>query len=170
MNIVTDTSQISQLASLWQQAPDITREEMTRSVTEADLLVQGELMQVLPKGAGGLHGAGLVGTLFTEERALATNVIGLTATKEPYAEYVETGTRPHMPPLQPIEDWVRSVLHLGGEEAKSAAYGIRWKQYHEGTKANRGWEKTYRKTLKAIYTKFDQAAQRITLRLAGGAR
>ncbi|WP_430391075.1 hypothetical protein [Dyella sp. 20L07] len=169
MNFTTDTSQVKQFAELWRRAPDITREELLRAVTESDLLLQGELMQALPKGAGGLHGAGLAGTLFTEENALADNVIGLVATKETYAEYVETGVRAHMPPLQPIEDWVQAVLHLSGEEAKGAAFAIRWKQFHHGIKANPVWQKIYTKVLPAVHAKFDQAAQRILGRLAGGA-
>lgn len=168
MNITLDSGSLLQLADLWRQAPEITRQELLRATTESDLLMQGELMQALPRGVGGRHGAGLVGTLFTEEHVLADNVIGLVASKEPYAEYLETGTKPHMPPLQPIVDWVQAVIGAKGEKAQEIAQAIRWKQYNQGTKAKPVWQATYKRVLQQVQANFDAAYARITSRLAGG--
>lgn len=47
-----------------------------------------------------------------------------------HARYVEEGTRPHWPPIQPLLKWARRVL--GDEEA---AYQVQWKIAQEGTPA-----------------------------------
>lgn len=45
-----------------------------------------------------------------------------------YAPYVEYGTAPHMPPIEPLKDWAR--LKLGDE---SAGYPVALKIAREGT-------------------------------------
>lgn len=55
----------------------------------------------------------------------------------PYAVFVEFGTSPHMPPLQPIEDWVRrkrSDLGVKDGEIKKVARAIQMKISKYGTK------------------------------------
>lgn len=172
MDIVVDTSQVMQLADLWRRAPDITRKEMLRAITECDLLIQGELMQRLPRGAGGVHGAGLAGSIFTEQHALADNVLGLVATKEPYAEYVEVGTKPHAVGPQAIRsltDWVEARLGLHDSEAEGMAHGIAWKLRRKGSEANPVWQRTYVRMLGEIQLKLQAAVQRIGAQLTGGA-
>ena len=61
-----------------------------------------------------------------------------------YAEFVQTGTRPHTPPFEPIAIWSRRKL---GDE--SAAWAVWHKIRQEGTDANpyvdRAMENTLRK-------------------------
>lgn len=40
-------------------------------------------------------------------------IVGMDA---PHAAFIEEGTRPHFPPLQPLKDWAR--LRFGGSEAE----------------------------------------------------
>lgn len=170
MDIVVDVGQVKQLGELWRQAPDITREEMLRAITECDLLTQGELMQKLPRGAGGLHGAGVASTIFTEEHPLADNVLGLVASNKPEAEYLETGTRPHAvgkAGIRSILDWVEAKIGLHDDEAEGMAYGIGWKIFHYGTRAQPVWQETYARLLPEYRAKFEAAVQRITERLTG---
>jgi len=47
-----------------------------------------------------------------------------------YGVYVEFGTRPHFPPLEPIKDWARRVI---GDEG--VAFPIARKISREGTEA-----------------------------------
>jgi hypothetical protein len=167
MDISVDTHAMTELADFWKRAPAIVRAEMKRAVTDIDLLIQGEIQQDLPRGAGGLHGAGLVGAVHTEEHVMADNVIGMVATSQPYAEYVETGTKPHAPPIQPLEDWVRAKLGLAGKEATSAAFAIRKTIADEGTQAQPVWQDTYKRVLPKIQIKLREALARIKYRLAG---
>lgn len=169
MDLVIDTSQVSQLAELWAKAPDITREEMLRAVTDADLMVQAKLMEDLPRGAGGRHGAGLAGSIHRDELALADRVIGMTATDKPYANYVEAGTSPHKPPIQPLEDWVHAVIGLSGDEAKGMAFAIRNTIAKKGTHKQPVWQDTYRELLPKIQGAVTAGMARVRARLDGAA-
>lgn len=169
MEITIDTSQMTRLVDLWNQSPQIAQEEALRTTTEVDLLLQGELMQKLPKGAGGLHGAGEVGSLFHEEQVLSDGVLGMVATPQPYAEYVETGTRAHKPPIQPLIDWVVAKLGYHDKEAKGVAFAIRNKIGTRGTDPQPVWQQTYNRMLPTIQQKLEAMLDRIAARLAGGA-
>lgn len=53
----------------------------------------------------------------------------------PYALYVEYGTDPHMPPVEPLIGWAHRVLGLSQKEAEAAAWRIARKIAREGTEA-----------------------------------
>lgn len=159
MNITADLRDFAELAALWQRAPEIVQPEMLATMRDADLLLQGELMRELPSGAAGA--AGLRGSVFTEEQLLGDTVLGLVATPQPYAAYVELGTKPHMPPIQPLMDWVRAKTGERGKEAKSAAYAIAFSIRERGTKPKPIWAKTYQRMQGEIRRKFDAAIARV---------
>lgn len=165
MDITVDTSQMMELADVWQRAPKLTRKEFKRAATEIDLLVQGELQQELPRGAGGLHGAGLAGSVARKEHVLSNRVVGMVFTSEPYATYVELGTRPHKPPIQPLKDWVEAVIGLRGEDAEEVAEAISWKIARHGTEGTHTWAKTYRRLVPAMQRKVGEALARIRHKL-----
>lgn len=152
MQIRIDTRDVTLLAVLWAQAPDIVGAEMLTAVREADLLIQGELQQKLPRGAGAIRGgAGLAGSIYVEETLAQTRAIGVVATALPYAVPVEVGTRPHFPPLQPIEDWVAAKLGIDNDaERRSVAFLIARKISREGTKADGTWQRVAEQTDAAV--------------------
>lgn len=166
MNITADLRDFAELAALWQRAPDIGRIEMLATMRDADALIQGEVMRELPAGAG--DAAGLRGSVFREEQVLADTVLGLVATDRPYGPFVELGTQPHMPPIQPLIDWVRAKTGERGEEAKSAAYAIAHSIRVRGTKPKPVWRETYVRLQGEIRRKIDAGVARIVRRLAGG--
>lgn len=182
MELTIDASQFLRAADVWKQAPDLLRSELLRAVTQADVLVQGELMQQLPAGAGGRHGAGLIESVHHSEQAMADGVIGMVATDKAYAEYVEVGTQPHTPPLLPLIDWVNAVIgpvEVGtskktgritatGPEA-SAVFGIRAKIARKGTRSQPVWQTTYNRQLPQIQQLLEDAVQRVRDRMVGGA-
>lgn len=165
MEITVDTSQVKGLADLWQQSPEIAQEEMLRTATEIDVLIQGELMQKLPRGAGGLHGAGLAASPFHEEQALADGVLGMVSTSRPYAEYVEVGTKAHKPPVQPLIDWVEAKLGYHDKHAKGVAFAIRNTIAKRGTHPQPVWQQTYQQLLPTIQQKLQAGLDRIAARL-----
>jgi hypothetical protein len=170
MRMEANAADFAQLAELWERAPTICREEMLRAMTDSTVLLQGEIQQGLPRGAGGA--AGLAGSIQREEEVLADNVIGLVSSALPYAAYVETGTRPHaVGPIgiQALADWVEAKLGIGGEEGTGIAHAIAWKIRHHGTKANPVWQQTYERLQDTLRKKFNDAVTRILGRLAGGA-
>jgi len=60
-------------------------------------------------------------------------VIGLLGSLVPYAEPVEYGSRPHWPPLAPLELWVRRKLGVPAAQVKSVAYLVARKISRVGT-------------------------------------
>ena len=54
-----------------------------------------------------------------------------------YGGYVETGTRPHMPPVNAIRDWLsdKRSMRVRGDERDRAAWAIAMKIKRQGTKA-----------------------------------
>ena len=166
MNIAIDASDFAQLADFFRRAPEITQRELLTVMTDADVLLQGELMQQLPAGAAGA--AGLRGSISHEEHALGDNVLGLVASSKDYAWYVEGGTKPHRPPIQPLMDWVEAKLGLREEEAKGVAFAISRTIAKRGTKANPVWSRVWQAQQATIRAKFVAALERITVRLAAG--
>lgn len=162
---------IEGIKALWKHAPEIVGDELYRMVVEADLYVQGELQQQLPRGAGGMSGgAGLVGSVTTEEQRLDANVIGMVGSALPYAEYVEIGTRPHFPPLQPIEDWVQAKLGITDErERHNVAFLIARKISVKGTKPDGTWERVADAAQPEIARRTAEAVDRILDRLGAPA-
>lgn len=167
MRLTIDASQIKGLKALWSLAPEIVGDEMYRVVVEADQFLKGEVQQGLPRGAGAIAGgAGLAGSIFTEEQRLADSVIGAVASPLLYAEYVELGTRPHMPPIQPLEDWVEAKLNITDpREKRSVAFLIARKISRVGTKPNGTWQRVFDANQSNIEVRFAQGVDRILDRL-----
>lgn len=51
----------------------------------------------------------------------------------PYAIFVEYGTSPHMPPIEPLIRWVKLKFGVSDEEARRIAWSIANKIKEEGT-------------------------------------
>lgn len=170
MELRLDATQLVGLVELWQRAPDLMREELLPAVVESDLLLRGELQRELPKAVGGLQGAGLVGSIFTEENVLVDNVIGMVASPMPYAQYVELGTGPRdlPPPFQPIYDWVRAKLGLDDEEAQSATYAIRRTIQKRGTRPQPVWARVLESKTMEVLVKIARGVERVLDRLGPG--
>ena len=171
MRLTIDATEIKGLQALWALAPQIVGDEMYAVVVEAVLYLKGELQQQLPRGAGGIGGgAGLVGSIFTEEQRLSNQVIGAVASPLPYAEYVELGTRPHMPPLQPLEDWVEAKLGITSEsERRSVAFLIARKISRVGTKPDGTWQRVFDASQVGIEARFARGVDRVLDRLGAPA-
>ncbi|MCH2092724.1 MAG: hypothetical protein MK141_14265 [Pseudoxanthomonas sp.] len=171
MEIRLDVREVEALRVLWQRAPQIVGEELYRAAVESDLYFKGELQQQLPRGAGGLSGgAGLVGSIFTEEQLLADNVIGITASALPHAEYVEVGTRPHFPPLQPLEDWVQAKLGITEDsERRSVAFLIARKISRVGTKGDGTWARVAEAGEPEVMRRYAEGVDRVLDRLGAPA-
>jgi len=158
------------VAELWERAPDMVRQEFLVAMTDSNLLLQGELQQQLPRGAGG--SGGLAGSVQREEQPLSDTVLGMVYSNLPHAVYVETGTQPHaVGPLgiQALTDWVEAKFGTGGEEATRIAHAIAWKIRRQGTRANPVWQRTFDRMQAALRSRFDSAVRRVVSRLAGGA-
>lgn len=133
-------SNLDDLAQLWATAPELMRQEHLKATTEAGLFLEAELKENSPRGATGFY---------TQAHAFAVPVVqdddvqGVVGNPLNYAVAVELGTKPHMPPVAPLVDWVEQVLQLDGAEAQSVAWAIAMKIKKQGTEGQFVYKRTF---------------------------
>lgn len=90
-------------------------EESQKNIDEMDIVASGHLKR-----------SGFVGKL--------SDGVWIVKYYMPYAKFIEYGTEPHMPPVEPLVDWANIKLGLPIEEAKKVAWAIAMKIAKEGVK------------------------------------
>ena len=70
-------------------------------------------------------------------------MIGIFGNPLEHGEPVESGSKPHFPPVGPIKFWVEKQLGLSGDEAESVAYAIAVTISRRGTKGAKMVEKGF---------------------------
>lgn len=163
MQIQFETSQLEQLAVLMQAAPGITRDEIHRFVTAITQHLQGEVQGRTPTNYGTLR-ASIFGNV---EVLPGVGVEGVVSTSLGYAEAVELGTRPHMPPVEPLVAWAAKKLGVRGKEARSAAWRIARKIARVGTEGHFMFRDAFNDNEEQIVAGLDHALDRITARIVG---
>jgi len=105
------------------KAPEIIQKDLAAAMEKAlDLLIRG-VKKRTPRGVSGP--AGLAASIQKETVGRGTPLMkGIVGTACKYGEPVESGTKPHFPPVDPIRYWVERKLHITGKEALSVAYAI----------------------------------------------
>jgi hypothetical protein len=154
---------LDRLAALWAKAPETGERHLRQAMEEAELLLQREVVDATPTGAHQLLRKSIVAE---PVQRLADGLLGVVDVADragkygsvlDYAVSVELGTKPHMPPLEPLVDWVKAKLGQKGEEARGTAEAIRWKIFHEGTEGAHMFEHTQKKQQGAVQAIFDRA-------------
>ena len=148
------------VADMLQAAPQIAREELLAAMTESDLFLQGEVVERTPTAHGTLRSS-----VFTEERVNGDSVLGVVGSPLSYATYVELGTRPHFPPIEPLIDWVKTKLGVVDKEARGVAFLIARAIAARGTLAVGMFNRAFAYARPQIDRRFDQAFERITQRM-----
>lgn len=116
--------------SAFARAPEILREELVQAATIGSLLLEREVRERTPtSGAGTLRDS--IGAL--PVTIAGPRVSSGVGTALAYAAPVETGSRPHMPPVEPIAEWVRRKLGKKPKEARGIAFAIARKIARDGT-------------------------------------
>lgn len=153
-----------ELVDLWSQAPELVRAEMTKAAWTSSLRVEKEVRERTPKGVNGFLAMSIAAL---EPVVIPGGVMGLVGTSLNYAEPVELGTKPHMPPIQPLIEWVEVVLGLEGEAAEQAAQSIAWKIAKKGTEGAFMFRDGFAASEDYIKRKFRQSLANIRNSLAG---
>lgn len=124
------------------RAPKLFDEELNAFIYEADLLLEREVKELTPVGIGA--GGGLRGSIAGQEpKRLADRIIGEVSTTLSHAIPVELGTKPHMPPVQPLVDWAAQKFGLPEDEAKRVGFLVARKIATKGTKGHFMFEKAF---------------------------
>ena len=79
-----------------------------------------------------------------------------------YGAYVETGTRPHMPPVNAIKDWIAVKFRgaVQGDEHERMAWAVAHKIRRHGTEAQPYMSKVFRNHEPHIAKRLAQALTR----------
>lgn len=118
VKLKADLSDLERLAAKY---PDAARGARITKVTEALNLLEREVVKRTPYGAGPIH---LRDTIHGRVSISGSKVAGILGTSLEYGEPVELGTRPHFPPIGPLQFWVEKKLGYTGREAASVAFLI----------------------------------------------
>lgn len=136
INIKADLANVEMLS---RQYPEASRAARYARITEALLFLEGAVKQATPVGAGPIH---LRDTIFHRVQ-MGEPVQGLLGTPAQHGLPVELGTKPHFPPVAPIQHWVERKLGYSGTEAASVAFLIARAISRRGTKAAKMFTGTF---------------------------
>ena len=161
-----DLQGAAELERAWRQAPAMVIDELKAATWEAELLVQREVQERTPTGVGA--GGGLKGSIHAQNPIIVSaGVLGVVGTSLSYAVPVELGTRPHMPPIQPLRDWVEHKLGIPEERSYGVARAIAFKIKHHGTEGAHMFREGFKASHRQVVQIFERARGRIVERLAG---
>ena len=169
MPVKIELAGFAELNAAWAKAPDIVREEMTAAMWESEFLIEREVKEKTPVGVGG--GGGLRGSIAAQSPEVSSDIVlGVVGTSMAHAIPVEIGTKPHFPPIQPLEDWVIAKLGVPEKEAHGVAFLVARKIAARGTLAIGMFHRTFSANQAKVEQIFSGARQRIAERLtASGA-
>jgi hypothetical protein len=156
------------LKQAWETAPALVERVLTARLTQAQMLLYREVVERTPVGIGG--GGGLRGSIQAPAPARAAGrLTASVGTALSYAAAVESGSKPHMPPIAPLEAWVRQKLGVKDDEVEGVAQRIAWKIKHRGTKGAFMFQNALAANQAQIERILAGAAQDVAKALAGGA-
>lgn len=122
---------LSDLKRLTKRYPEVSMDVRVSKLTEALALLERAVKLKTPEGAGPIH---LRDSIHPKVSMSGRSVKGLLGTPLAHGEPAELGTKPHFPPIGPIQHWVEKKLGISGKESKSVAFAIAITIARRGTK------------------------------------
>lgn len=145
----------------FEKAPVYTREALLAAMTDATQLLEREVKDAMP-AVSGLTRASVTSDAFSTP----AGVLGVVGSASVAAVAVELGTRPHMPPIEPLIGWVQEKLGVSAQDARSVAFAVAMKIKRHGTKAQHPFRNTLDRQGAALSRIFEGAAQAVASHLA----
>lgn len=121
-------------------------------IMSALLLLEREAKEFTPTASGLTRNS--IGA--REPEILGDEILGVVASSSPHIEYLELGTRPHRPPIEPIEDWVQLKLGLTGIAATRVAHAIANKIARVGTEGAFMFQKAFERNESQVQDMLDR--------------
>ncbi|MBW2606139.1 MAG: hypothetical protein JRD05_00740 [Deltaproteobacteria bacterium] len=135
--IMVDLRDLERLTMMY---PKISMDVRESKLTEAMALLERAVKLKTPEGAGPIH---LRDSIHPKVSISGKKVKGLLGTPLAHGEPREFGTKPHFPPIGPIQHWVEKKLGKSGDEAKSIAFAIAITIARRGTKGAHMFDKGF---------------------------
>ena len=155
---------LEEAVKTFQNADKIIQAEFKTAMNKSVLKVAAAAKKAAPVGVSGELRASISGKVTPMG---AHDVEGRVGSPLPYATYVELGTRPHYPPLEPLVLWVQRKLSPANDwQAVMIARAIQLKIGRIGTKGVKFFEAAIESTEDDINGYFDAALDKIVERLA----
>lgn len=164
MNLSIELDRWREIDAAFRKAPEIVRQELLGAATEATMLLEREVKDKTPTASGVSRAS-----IFSRVQTLESGTLGVVGTSLPHVAFVELGTKPHFPPVQALEDWVRQKLGISDQkQIHSVAFLIARKIAVRGTLGVGMFHRTWAAQKPAVLRMFERARNRIAARIAGG--
>ena len=165
MNLSISIAGLDALERGMREAPHYSGLVLTGAMREATLLAQREWQENMPRGATGLT----AGSIHSDVSSTPAGVLGVVGSSQPSAVWVELGTRPHMPPSEALQPWVKAVLGIHDpKEVRNVAFLVARKIARHGTPAQRPMARAVEATEGQIIAIFERAAAQVVAHIAEG--
>jgi len=113
----------------------IVKDEQIKGLVEYTLNRLSERFKVIlennMESIGGFEHVRERNLVVIDKPAFSVRIVGVDV---PYARYVEFGTRPHMPPVEPLIRWAKRKFKVDDEEAKKIGWSVAMTIKKKGTK------------------------------------
>ena len=154
MNLNISLGDLSVIERGLRQEPDYTRQVLEATMHQATLLVQREWQENMPRVSG------ITARSITSDVASTpAGVLGIVGSSQPSAIFIELGTKPHMPPSEALQPWVKAVMGIRDpKELERVAFLVARKIAREGTEPQRPMAKAVEAVEGQVVAIFERAA------------
>jgi hypothetical protein len=156
---------LDEIERAFAQAPEVVLDEAETFLNGLVIFMAGEVQERTPVAQGTLRQSIQAGDVIRTD----TGVAGSVGTALSYAVPVEIGSAPHMPPVAPLQDWVKVKLGLTGDDGKAVAWAIARKIAKVGTKGAFMFQRAFDENQAEAQRQFALMIGRIKARIAGAA-
>lgn len=165
MRIQLSAQRLAQLQQAFRLAPQQAVRSLMRAMVEATRLLQREVQDSLAKRSrSGLT----LGSVVADAWAVPAGVLGVVGSNQPSAAFLEFGTKPHMPPVTALEQWVQDALGVSAADAHRVAFLVARKIAREGTPALKIFENAFSRNAGQVIAIFDREVGRMADGFLGG--
>ncbi|WP_299378829.1 hypothetical protein [uncultured Kiloniella sp.] len=132
LDIKFDKKQLKALEKAVLNAPEAVQSKLTTAARKSLLLIERETKDNTPYSLD--RGTGLAGSIISTEPVLSGGLItGEVGSPLAYALPVELGSKPHFPPIRPLQEWAEVKLGVDPEISYAVAFAIALKISKVGT-------------------------------------
>jgi len=123
LDISIDTSSLLRTARRYENGESILVEEISKTMNQSVNVFEQLVAEETPVGATGAARGSVTKEIFGQP--LSDNYMGVVLSSIIYGQPLEISRDPGwMPPVDAIELWVRRVMGISGQEARSVAWAV----------------------------------------------